>query len=131
MCHWNKKKRFILEYFIFIFAKLLVFYSILTCIIINRDCINITMLMYLNTNFLTLIWHIFLHQSKNNFFIEFMNWIGKQLFLANMRYIYYRYSKKNSKVMIQTIKYLNYLNRNLFPRTDLDLRKREVVVSYV
>ena len=89
------------------------------------------MVMYYNTTFLTLIWHIFLHQSKNDFFNECMNGIGKQLFLANMRYIYYRYSKKNSKVMIQTIKYLNYLNRNLFPRTDLDLRKREVVVSYV
>ena len=31
---------------------------------------------------------------------------------------------ENSKIMIQAIKYLIYLNRNLFPRTTLDLQKK-------
>ena len=37
--------------------------------------------------------------------------------------------RKNSEVMIQTIKYLNYLNRNLFPRTTLDLQKKGRLLS--
>ena len=36
---------------------------------------------------------------------------------------------ENSKIMIQAIKYLIYLNRNLFPRTTLDLQKKGRLLS--